>query len=66
MPVEPFVKEPFAAIPGRVPRRVAIDRKKKLFQSYTIKDLLRQEGIEFKKISNEWLPLTMFDNTEYD
>ena len=32
--------EPFDPIPGNVPRKVAIDRKKKEFMSYALEDLL--------------------------
>jgi len=34
------VLEPFEPIPGRVPRKVAIDRKKKEYASYDIEDLM--------------------------
>jgi len=32
--------EPFEPIPGRVPRKVAIDRKRKEYASYSIEKLL--------------------------
>ena len=34
--VEPKVMEPYEPIPGRVPRKVAIDRKRKEFSSFNI------------------------------
>ena len=38
--VDPKVMEPFEPIPGRVPRKVAIDRKRKEYASYSIEKLL--------------------------
>lgn len=34
--VEPKVMQPYDPIPGRVPRKVAIDRKKKEYASFNI------------------------------
>ena len=34
------VMEPFDPIPGQVPRKVAIDRRKKEFASYQLEELL--------------------------
>lgn len=39
--------EPFDPIPGRVPRKVAIDRKRKEYASFNIKELLLDKGIDF-------------------
>lgn len=39
--------EPYDPIPGRVPRKVAIDRKKKEYASFNIEQLLTQNNIEF-------------------
>jgi len=47
--VDPKVFEPYAPIPGRTPRKVVIDRKKKLFASLRIEDLLKEQGIEYTK-----------------
>ena len=47
--VDPKVFEPIVPIPGRTPRKVVIDRKKKLFASLRIEDLLREQGIEYTK-----------------
>lgn len=38
--VDPKVLEPYEPIPGRVPRKVAIDRKKKEFASYDLEELI--------------------------
>jgi len=67
--VDPKVMEPFVPIPGRPPRRVVIDRQRKLFASLNIEELLLELGIDYRSgIKNpaEWLPLEPFDDTEYD
>jgi len=38
--IDPKVMEPFEPIPGRPPRKVVIDRQRKLFASLKIEDLL--------------------------
>jgi hypothetical protein len=38
--VDPKVMEPFEPIPGRPPRKVVVDRQRKLFASLDIEDLL--------------------------
>ena len=40
---EPKVMEPYVPIPGRVPRKVELDRLKKDYKNYTIADLLAIE-----------------------
>ena len=42
------VIEPYEPIQGRLPRKVAIDRKKKEYSSFNIEDLLREENVHFK------------------
>ena len=37
--VDPKVLEPYDPIPGRVPRKVAIDRKKKEYSSFNLEEL---------------------------
>ena len=39
------VMEPYDPIPGRVPRKVAIDRKKKEYSGFSIDQLLAEKGI---------------------
>jgi hypothetical protein len=47
--IDPKVLEPYDPIPGRVPRKVAIDRKKKEYASFDIEELLTMEvNIIFK------------------
>lgn len=41
--IDPKILEPYVPIPGRVPRKVAIDRKKKEYASFKIEDLLVEE-----------------------
>jgi dynein heavy chain len=67
--VDPKVMEPYLPIPGRPPRRVVIDRQRKLFASLDIEDLLLELGIDYRSgVPNpaDWLPLEPFDDTEYD
>jgi dynein heavy chain len=39
--------EPYDPIPGRVPRKVAIDRKKKEYASFNLNQLFEQSRINF-------------------
>lgn len=39
------VMEPYDPIPGRVPRKVAIDRRKKEYASFNIGKLLEERGM---------------------
>jgi dynein heavy chain len=67
--VDPKVMEPFEPIPGRPPRKVVIDRQRKLFASLDIEELLLELGIDYRNPAEnpaDWLPLEPFDDTEYD
>jgi dynein heavy chain len=67
--VDPKVMEPFVPIPGKPPRKVVIDRQRKLFASLDIEELLLELGIDYKnpqENQSDWLPLEPFDDTEYD
>lgn len=67
--VDPKVMEPFKPIPGKPPRKVVIDRQRKLFASLEIEELLAELGINYQTASTspaDWLPLEPFDDTEYD
>jgi len=67
--VDPKVMEPYDPIPGRVPRKVAIDRKKKEYASYDVEELLIQEGVDYNSKLNEhvnWLELELFDDCTFD
>lgn len=41
--------EPYDPIPGRVPRKVAIDRKKKEYSTYNLEELLSLDDINFNE-----------------
>lgn len=45
---DPKVMEPFNPIPGKPPRKVVIDRQRKLFASLDIEDLLMELGINYR------------------
>lgn len=47
--VDPRVWETYAAVPGLVPRNVAIDRRRKEYASYNLDELLEFVGIDFNK-----------------
>lgn len=64
--VDPKVFEPYAPIPGRAPRKVVIDRKKKLYASLKVEELLKDQGVDYSKSVQAWLPLEPFDDREYD
>uniref|UniRef100_A0A0G4F0A6 Dynein heavy chain 1, axonemal n=1 Tax=Chromera velia CCMP2878 TaxID=1169474 RepID=A0A0G4F0A6_9ALVE len=68
-PVDPKVIEPFDQAPGKAPRKVVVERKKKWFQSQDIQHLLSVRGINYSDPSfdeNRWLPLEPFDDLEFD
>lgn len=64
--IDPKVFEPFEPIPGRAPRKVVIDRKKKLYASLMIINLLREESVDYSKENHSWLPLEPFDDSSFD
>jgi len=66
--VEPKVMVPFENPPDGIPRKIVIERKRRLFEQQNIQELLKNEGVEFKKTDGNasFLPLEMFDNTEFD
>lgn len=66
---DPKVMEPYQAIPGKPPRKVVIDRQRKLFASLDIEELLLELGIDYRNPHPnpaDWLPLEPFDDLEYD
>lgn len=59
--------EPYDPIPGRVPRKVAIDRKKKEYASFNLNQLFELAKINFvEKTKESWLPLHYFDDNTFD
>jgi len=66
---DPKVMEPFIPIPGKPPRKVVIDRQRKLFASLDIEELLLELEIDYRNPQSnqaDWLPLEPFDDLEYD
>lgn len=65
---EPKVFETIEPIPGRVPRKVEIDRRKKEYKSYDIERLLHEAGINKDEEPSylNWLPLELFDDDTFD
>ncbi len=45
--VDPKVMEPYIPIPGKPPRKVVVDRQRKLFASLDIEELLLELGIDY-------------------
>jgi hypothetical protein len=67
--VGPKVVEVYAHAPGDRPRKVTVERQKRLFETLDIEDLLADRGISFRPSNwqeDHWLLLEDFDNTEYD
>lgn len=73
--VEPKVIVPYEQRAGKPPRRVEIERKKRLYASQDINELLVESGINYAKYNVEmnhqtgqksYLPLDVFDDTEYE
>jgi len=61
--------EPFVPIPGKPPRKVVVDRQRKLYASLNIEELLLELGIDYREPKPnpaDWLPLEPFDDLEYD
>ena len=69
---EPKISLPFEPLPGQPPRNIEIQRKKRLYSSHKIEDLLKAEGVDGKAVkdvnNNIWenLPLAAFDNSDFD
>jgi dynein heavy chain, axonemal len=73
--VEPKVYVPYESKPGFVPRRIEIERKKRLYASFDINDNLTQHGIieyllKTMKSTNvnsiDAYSLSLFDNTDFE
>jgi dynein heavy chain len=70
--LEPKVFVPFVNPPGGVPRKIVIERKRRLFEQQNIEELLREQVIDYSKpvtAQNKYenyLPLEIFDDTEFD
>ena len=65
--LEPKVLVPFKPAPGEVPRRIVIERQKRLFALQDLAQLLSDVGIDSSVPDPpNALPLELFDNTEYE
>jgi len=67
--IDPKVQEPYVTIPGNPPRKVVIDRLKKLYASMNIEDLLQEEGVDYSTAEPSeatWLPLEPYDDSTFD
>ncbi|XP_059505480.1 dynein axonemal heavy chain 1 [Stegostoma tigrinum] len=47
---QPKVQVPFHVAPGQRPRKLEIERRRRLYQSYNLKQLLKMEGINSDKL----------------
>ena len=74
--VEPKVISPFVTRPGHIPRKIEIERKKRLYAAQDIEMLLQAKGIDYAGALTTTLtnvqqklpviPLEAFDNTSYE
>jgi dynein heavy chain len=66
--INPKVNEPHELLPGRPPRKVMIDRMKKVYATINIEALLKKVGIDYmqKDLYEEWLPLEFFEDKDMD
>ncbi|TPX54258.1 hypothetical protein SeMB42_g00367 [Synchytrium endobioticum] len=80
--LQPKVFIQYATLPGTVPRRVETERRRRLYASQNVSDLLIKEGIHARpadrptavdksppqttKTDVEFLPLHWFDNVDHD
>lgn len=64
----PKVNEPHETIQGRPPRKVMIDRMKKIFATINIELLLKKVNIDYSKYDSleSWLPLDFFEDKDLD
>jgi len=74
--IEPKVQVPFKTKPGETPRKIQIERKKRLYSEQNIELLLAHQGIKYSeppvsslaalRFSSEVLPLECFDNSDFE
>eukprot|EP00466_Bigelowiella_natans_P015986 jgi/Bigna1/46472/estExt_Genewise1.C_40322 len=65
---------PHITLPGKPPRRVEVERKKRLYAAQDINALLKESGVDYSKFAVDidhktgmraYLPLQLFENTSY-
>ena len=66
--INPKVNEPHEMIANRPPRKVMIDRMKKVYSTINIESLLKKIDIDFTKPDEleSWLPLEFFEDKDLD
>ncbi|CAM6094963.1 unnamed protein product [Calypogeia fissa] len=66
--LDPKVMVPYVTKVGELPRRVQVERKKRLYATQNVRDLLVREGLVPDQLDfdNKKLPLYLFDNTDYE
>ena len=70
--IEPKVMEPYQPIPGRVPRKVDIERKRIAFSEVDLKEKFKERGISKKLLESlenrslNWMKLEIFDDKQFD
>lgn len=66
--INPKANEPHELIEGRPPRKVMIDRMKKVYATINIETLLKEVNIDFtiEDPLESWLPLHFFEDKELD
>ena len=66
--INPKANEPHELIEGRPPRKVMVDRMKKVYATINIETLLKQADIDFSEINplDSWLPLEFFEDKDLD
>ncbi|WIA31960.1 hypothetical protein OEZ86_002815 [Tetradesmus obliquus] len=66
----PKVFVPFVTKPGDTPRKVQIQRKRRLYACQSIAELVAQEGLDLQQLSSrqdeQWDALEVFDDTTFE
>jgi hypothetical protein len=58
---------PFEAVEGKTPRKIKVERKKRLFQQQDIEKLLEEMSVSMVQNKDfHFLPLEYFDDTSFD
>ena len=66
--INPKANEPHELIEGRPPRKVMVDRMRKVYGTINIETLLKQADIDFSMENplDSWLPLEFFEDKDLD
>eukprot|EP00954_Amorphochlora_amoebiformis_P027051 1382995-Amorphochlora_amoeboformis.AAC.1 len=72
--IQPKVMVPYKTLPGKPPRSIEVERKKRLYAAQDVMGLLKQGGVDYTKFALDvdhktgeraYLPLQLFENTTY-